>query len=255
MYRVQNSIVVRGNNMRPAPALRSRGPVATPARGERLFDPIQIGWLASETLDDLDLDNADPLAPGADSLAARGMTLRPWRLHDAEQLRALLDDPVVWEHLPEPFPKPLCTETALQMIAMSNLLDHHQVRAVIQAGQPIGQIRLNYGPRPDTDTVTGQTSAPSMHPEAEISYWLGRARWGKGLGRALVAGAVARAFANAPGLLRLIAKVRPENAASRRILEAAGFSRITPPAGRGFAAWNWFGLRRQHWATNDAQRF
>jgi len=256
LYRVHNPIVLRGANMRLAPALRSRGPVPAGAGDERVFDPVQIGWLGAETHDDLDLDNADPLAPVADSLAALGLTLRPWRHHDAARMRTLLDDQAVWEHLPESFPSPLCAETVHQMIVAANMLDHHQVRAVIQSAQPIGQIRLEYGPcAPGAGVTDGLPLPPTLRPEAEISYWLGRARWGKGLGRALVAGTVARAFANAPGLLRLIAKVRPENAASRRILKGAGFSRIAPPAGRGFPDWDWFGLRRQHWAANDAQTF
>lgn len=244
MYRAPLAIVPRGSNQRPAPALRSRGPVPFIPRGAaRLFDPVQIGWLDRTLRDDLDPDNADPLAAAADGLTGHSIALRPWYPDDAAVLRALLDDPAVWQHLPDVYPDPLCEKQALQMIVAANLADHHQVRAVMLADKPVGQVRLEYG-------LNHGSEAPPPHerPEAEISYWLGRAHWGKGLGRALVAGTVDRAFANAPGLLRLVAKVRAENVPSRRILESAGFVRIAPPRGRGFADWHWFGLRRQHWA-------
>lgn len=247
MYRAPLAIALHGSNQRPAPALRSSGPAASsPSTPPRAFDPVQIGWLGSMVRDDLDPDNADPLAPADDSLRAFDMALRPWHPQDAAQLRALLDDPEVWTHLPEDFPDTLCDRTAGEMIQIANLARHHQVRAVLLSGQPVGQIRLEY------DAQQAATPIPER-PEAEISYWLGRAGWGKGLGRAMVAGGVTRAFANAPGLLRLVAKVKPGNTGSLRVLENAGFARIAPPAGRGFGAWIWFGLRRRCWALARAQ--
>lgn len=240
MYRAPPSIVPPGSNSRPGPALRSRGPIASQADGNRLFDPVQIGWLPPATRDDLDPDGADPLAPAADDMGAQGLTLRRWQGVDAVLLHGLLDDRALWAHLPEPFPEPFTIEVAHRMIEAANLLDHHEVRAVIVKNTPAGQVRLDYG--------HGAEVSPTERPEGELSYWLGRAHWGKGLGRALVAGTVTRAFANAPGLLRLVAKVRPENVASRRILEAAGFVRVSPPAERGFPDWDWFALRRQDWA-------
>lgn len=259
MYRAPLAIALSGSNRRPAPALRSSGLDAGPqaegahtgapvGEGARRFDPVQIGWLPETTKDDLDPDNADPLAPAADGLGGQNMALRHWAHGDAAQLRALLNDPDVWAHLPEDFPTALCEKTALDMIEIANRVDHHQVRAVLLGGQPVGQVRLDYGPQAAGVPVPERA-------EAELSYWLGRARWGKGLGRAMAAGTVARAFCNAPGLLRLVAKVRPENAPSRRVLERAGFSRIAAPEGRGFGGWHWFGLRRQHWARAQAQSF
>lgn len=247
MYRAPLAIALHGSNQRPAPVLRSGGPLAASrSNPPRAFDPVQIGWLGGAVRDDLDPDNADPLAPADDSLSALDMALRHWHPRDAAQLRALLDDPAVWAHLPEDFPHALCDRTAGEMIQIANLAGHHQVRAVLLSGQPVGQIRLDYGAQ--------QAATPiPERPEAEISYWLGRARWGKGLGRAMVAGSVMRAFTNAPGLLRLVAKVKPGNTGSRRVLENAGFARIAPPAGRGFGNWNWFGLRRRRWAAARAQ--
>jgi len=236
MYRVPQTTHTPRANTPTAPPRRSQGPSPEPILGARVFDPVQIGWLDAGTLDDIDPDAADPFALGADPLAARGLELRHWQPHDIGQYRALLDDPEVWAQLPEPYPDPLGTEIARDLITASNMLDHHEVRAVVFAGQPIGQVRLEFTPG---DTV---------RHEAELSYWLGRAHWGQGFGTAIVAGAVRRVHVNAPGLLRLIAKVKPDNRASRRVLEKAGLTAITAPVGRGFANWNWFGLRRQRMA-------
>ncbi|KPQ07210.1 MAG: acetyltransferase [Rhodobacteraceae bacterium HLUCCA12] len=239
MYRHAPTPPKPGRNAPGTPARRSDG-MAGQGRvpdGQGLFDPVQIAWLAPGVVDDLDPANADLLAPGetsyADPLGERGVTLRPWHPADAQAMRGLLDDRALWTHLPEPFPEPMDLDTAQQMIAAANGGDHHVVRAVCADGRPVGQVRLAYG-------HTAEAVA-----EAEISYWLGRDAWGKGLGRALVAAAADRAFANAPGLLRLVAKVRPDNTASRRCLEAAGFAPIAPPEPDQFPDWAWFGLRRQ----------
>lgn len=241
MYRAPKSMHSPQTNTPTEPPLRSAGPLGEPIHGLRMYDPVQIGWLSAETRDDLDPEAADPFAPGADSAAARGLELRHWRQHDVAQYLRLLDDPLVWAHLPEPYPNPLGTEQARDLIAASNMHDHHDVRAVVFAGQPIGQIRLHHAP--------GDTA----HHDAELSYWLGRSYWNRGFATALVTGAVRRIHDNAPELLRLIAKVRPDNPASRRVLEKAGFAPIAAPARGGFKNWCWFGLRRQRMTRMFAQ--
>jgi [ribosomal protein S5]-alanine N-acetyltransferase len=58
-------------------------------------------------------------------------------------------------------------------------------------------------------------------PEVEIGYYLGRRAWGRGLATELAHVFVDRAF-NDLGLTRLVAVVRPENEASKRVLAKAG---------------------------------
>lgn len=205
----------------------------------RHFDPVHLTWMEVKRPDDL-TPFPDPLGPGprglADALTFAGLTLRPWATGDGQSLQACLGDPAVWRHLPEPTPQSLDARAAHGLILAANSLPGQCTRAVVQAGRIIGQVRLEWR----------QPGADRPAREAEISYWLGTAHWGRGLGSAIVAGAVWRAFRNRLSLLRLTAKVHPENPASARVLEKAGFRRAAPPPGAGFTDWHWFALRRQH---------
>jgi RimJ/RimL family protein N-acetyltransferase len=58
-------------------------------------------------------------------------------------------------------------------------------------------------------------------PEVEIGYYLGRRAWGRGLATELAHALVDRAF-DELGLDRLVAVVRPENEASKRVLAKTG---------------------------------
>ena len=208
---------------------RSEGPLPMPAAGPVAFDPVQIAWLDPARPDDLDPAGDDALAPLAEDAARRrGLTLRPWLASDRAGLRARLDDPRVWAHLPEPYPDPLDDAAASALIRLANAVEGHIVRAVLCDGVPVGQVRLDFGAGPGV---------------AELSYWLGAAHWGRGIGTALVAGTVARALARRPDLLRLTAKVHPENPASARLLDKAGFRPCPAPSDR-FPGWRWFHLRR-----------
>lgn len=63
---------------------------------------------------------------------------------------------------------------------------------------------------------------PGGQERAEVKYALGREHWGRGLASEAVAGAV-RYAARERQLLEVIATLSPENQASRRVLEKAGF--------------------------------
>jgi ribosomal-protein-alanine N-acetyltransferase len=58
-------------------------------------------------------------------------------------------------------------------------------------------------------------------PEVEIGYYLGRRAWGRGLATELAQALVDHAFSELE-LTRLVAVVRPENEASKRVLAKAG---------------------------------
>lgn len=179
------------------------------------YDPVQGGWLPLTAEDDLDADDAGWPAPrrrAADGLEA-SLRFRPWSAADLPAYRALLDDPEVWRFMPERYPAPLTEDLARDLIALSSVDGRHEVRCVERAGRPVGQVRLLFD-------AQGQDRSG-----AEISYWLGRAHWGAGIGGAMVRAAGARAFRDHPGLRRLVARVHPANAGSARLLSRAGYRR------------------------------
>lgn len=217
--------------------LRSAGPRPLGPADRRAYDPVYGAWINAARADDLDPAGDDPLRDADDSLARRGLVLRPWDQGDLAAFRAALDNPAVWAHLPEPYPAPLDAGAAATLITLANTLEGHLVRAVVCDGMPLGQVRLDFA-----------AHQPAKRSEAEVSYWLAQSVWGQGMGRVLVAGTVRRAFARMPHLLRVVAKVHPDNTASARVLARAGFRPCQPPPAAvagGFADWNWVALRRQ----------
>lgn len=183
--------------------LRSQGPLppdslaACRAQGIALvYDPVQIGWLTADCVDDLDHEAAPP--PRTEPLS-----FRPWQAQDLDDYHAMLDDPAVWQFLPESRPTPLSRDDAAALLALSNDAPHHEVRAVLVQGRPVGQVRL-------------------VLADGEVSYWLGRAHWGRGIARRALADWTAECRARHPGL-SLYARIRADHAASRKVAEAAGY--------------------------------
>lgn len=187
------------------------------------YDPMQIGWLPTAAADDFN-EFAGHATPTRQSYRHSAIAqkpqinalhpqyrLRAWELHDLDTYRALLDDPAVWKYMPEAYPEPLTPETASALIELSNASNHHQVFAVLRDSSVVGQARLLY----DVDDAD-----PGV---AEISYWLGRAHWGKGIGSDIVELFISRCFADNPGIMTLIARVHRENVASSAILQKTGF--------------------------------
>lgn len=187
------------------------------------YDPVQIGWLPATATDDI----ATPLSrrprpaarprftqtPQTDATsAAPRYRLRAWSPQDLHVFRGLLDDPQVWAYMPEPYPDPLTAEQAAALIELSNASNHHQVYAVERNGGIVGQVRALFEADPEDPGVV------------EISYWLGRAHWGRGIASDIVALFADRCFMDNPGVDTLIARVHRDNPASIRVLEKAGFS-------------------------------
>jgi RimJ/RimL family protein N-acetyltransferase len=183
---------------------------------------MQIGWLPATVDDDFGVSPQSAPKKRARNQSATAhklqinaphpqYALRAWEPSDLEQYRALLDDPQVWAHLPEPYPDPLTDEVATALIELSNSSNHHSVFAVLRYNRIVGQVRLLY----DVDDAN-----PSV---AEISYWLGRAFWGKGIGSDVVSLFSRRCFADNPSITTLIARVHRDNKASAAVLKRAGY--------------------------------
>jgi RimJ/RimL family protein N-acetyltransferase len=178
------------------------------------YDPVGVGWVSATCEDDLDLvDEASPAGGPAPAMEFGGRyRLRPWRLDDAPRFVALLDNPRVWEYLPESYPAPLTEDLARDLIELSNRSDHHEVLALELDGEVVGQVRLAFNPGSEDRS------------EGEISYWLGEPWWGQGIGRDLVAHFTALSFGRHPELRSIVARVHEHNTASGRILEGIGYA-------------------------------
>lgn len=80
---------------------------------------------------------------------------------------------------------------------------------------------------PGDDTLVGTCSLFGVHREhlrAEIGYALSPALWGRGIASEMLALALAHAF-DGIGLNRIEADIDPENIASCKLVERAGFKR------------------------------
>ncbi len=140
--------------------------------------------------------------------------LRPWRLRDAEQLRAACDDPVT-AHFMAQMPTPYTMEHARWWITEGSLEAWQTGGASWAVVDPV------------TDEVLGGAGLGHLHEDrrqAEVGYWV--APWARRRG---VATATTRAITGwafgTLGVLRMELLTAPANAASQRVALAAGFTR------------------------------
>ncbi|MCC5974213.1 MAG: GNAT family N-acetyltransferase [Rubellimicrobium sp.] len=179
------------------------------------FDPLRIGWVpaTADTMpDQAPLSwsaRPDSLAAAPDAAPDPGITFRPWTAADLPVYRAMMSDAQMWRHMPEAAPEDLTDEVLLTLIALSADAPHHRVHSILQHGEPVGQVRLEF-------SADGRT--------AELSYWLGPAARGKGLGRRAVRQYLAQPPRELTRIDALFARVHPDNTASARVLAACGFT-------------------------------
>lgn len=147
------------------------------------------------------------IAGRCESLAGR-YQLREWRAEDAPRYVELLDNPRVWEHLPQDQPRPLTHETARALIELSSTASHHEVRAIEREGEVVGQVRLEFA----------RGGRVALQREAEISYWLGEEYWGRSIMSDVVL-LYTRSSFQAHDLDSIFARIREENTASARLAE------------------------------------
>ena len=177
------------------------------------FDPVQIGWVRADCVDDVS-DSLTPRAVASPLRGASSYRFRAWQPADAPALARMLSAPRLWDYLPEAYTGPIEPNIALELIALSNQADHHLVRAVEHRGQVIGQARLEFR---GADRAT-----------AEISYWLDEAVSGQGHGSAIVGLFADQCLRDRSDLTCLIARAHRDNSASARVLAKAGFRQRMP---------------------------
>jgi RimJ/RimL family protein N-acetyltransferase len=210
------------------------------------YCPLQLGWVPLDVEEDDDV--ATPLSwqVGASQLwkkvdgtpvhpQAQALRLRVWVEDDLPVYRALLADDSLWTHMLEERPARLDDDTLRALIALSTEGAHHKVRVASLGGQPVGQVRLEYG----ADPATG-----------ELSYWVAAAARGRGIGRQMVTRFLDRLAMRKPHITRIRARVHPDNRASQRLLLACGFRPCSrgdlglAPRGRDAGDWQGFVFTR-----------
>ena len=123
------------------------------------------------------------------------ITLRPVTDQDAERLLAWRNDPVTRAHSRRGH-----ILTWEELIAVPAGI-RRETFVALSDGDPVGSVRLDYA-----------------GAECELSWTVAPEKRGRGLGRAIVAAAIAAAQAD-----KLVAAIKPDNPASRRIAESLGF--------------------------------
>lgn len=151
--------------------------------------------------------------PAADTA---GFTFRSWTPDDAVVYMGLLDNPRIWDYLPEPFPSPFTLDTARTLIDVAAIGFHHETVAVEVDGRPVGQCLLRF------DQAFADTRA------SEVAYWLGEQYWGRGWMSRILPVFTHRSFRRHPVDV-IYAWIRKDNEPSIRVAERAGYQRSPFP--------------------------
>ncbi len=142
-------------------------------------------------------------------IKTKRFTLRPYRKSDLESMVKHINDKAIAGYtltIPYPYTMKDARNWWERYKKMMRKRGRNRIAcAIVIDGQVVGSIGI------------------SRHDhKAEIGYWLGRAYWGRGLMTAVVKEVTKYGF-NTMGLRRIYACTFPENKASMRVLEKAGY--------------------------------
>ncbi len=144
-----------------------------------------------------------------DQLQTARCLIRRWRVEDAESMARHANNRKVSIQLRDHFPFPYTIENARDYLDL-----------LAKRGEP-GSLAIEH----DGEAVGGIAAhrQEDVHRRsAEIGYWLGEERWGRGLMTEVVTAFSDRLLATTD-LARLFAAPFSSNGASNRVLEKAGF--------------------------------
>jgi ribosomal-protein-alanine N-acetyltransferase len=148
------------------------------------------------------------MPPGTPVVTTDRLVLRGFRAEDLPAHRAAVDDDdaVTWAHVRLPL--------ADSLRRWADRLDGWDRDGF---GMWIVEVRA-------TGLVIGHAGLQRLHgtDDVELGYYLGRAAWGQGYATEAGRACLAYGFDSA-GLRRIVAVVRPQNHASRHVLEKLGF--------------------------------
>jgi ribosomal-protein-alanine N-acetyltransferase len=168
------------------------------------------------------------------------VALRPWTLGDAEPLVRLGDDRNIWRNLRDRFPRPFTVPAADLWLG-----EHIDDDDVINWSQRSFAIWWR-------DQLTGGVHLKRRENEhricADLTFWVGRPFWGRGIATAAVRAGTAYAFDVLLGLERVQTFVFDWTAESSRVPEGPGYAeaaRVLENAGYTFEG------RLRHYALKD----
>ena len=137
--------------------------------------------------------------------------LRPWRMEDADDLAAILNDREILDNLQDGLPFPYTRKDAEAFITSLLGADPGSAYAfaVTAEGRAVGSISA--------------VRRENIHfRTAELGFYIARPFWGRGLASDAASQLCAHIFQRTD-ILRIFAECFAENAASCRVLEKAGF--------------------------------
>lgn len=141
-------------------------------------------------------------------------TFRSWSPEDAPVYRTMLDNPRLWQFLPEPFPSPLTEATARTLIEIGSIDSRQESLAVEHERRPVGQCLLRFD-----EPFVGVRSA-------EVAYWLAEEHWGQGWMTMILSRFLRRSL-RAHAVDVIYAWIHADHAASVRVAERCGLRRDT----------------------------
>jgi RimJ/RimL family protein N-acetyltransferase len=136
--------------------------------------------------------------------------MRPWRMADAAALVNHANNANIARQLRDRFPHPYTRRHALEFLEHVTTSESAAHLAIEVAGEAAGGVGFVRG----TDVE---------RYSAEIGYWLGESLWGLGIATESLALVTEHVFTKTD-ILRLFALPFADNAASRRVLEKAGYA-------------------------------
>ncbi len=139
-----------------------------------------------------------------------GFRLRRFARSDVGSVARHANNIRIATRLQDRFPHPYTEEDARSFIDYAIQAEMESIFAIEVDGQAAGSIGLIF-------------QQDVYRKSAELGYWLGESYWGRGIATAAVRAMVQHAFSEL-GLHRVSARIFADNAASRRVLEKAGFA-------------------------------
>ncbi len=138
--------------------------------------------------------------------------IRPWEIEDVASLAEQANNIRIWNNVRDYFPHPYTEIDAHEFIRMVSDKDGYYDFAIEIGGRAVGGV--GFIPGTDVERIS-----------AEVGYWLGEAYWGRGIATEALRALAGYVFETTE-ITRLFATVFEFNAASMRVLEKAGFSKV-----------------------------